>query len=199
VLQRVEVCLREREAREAVREYLLPNALARGGSQLVVEQLDRDARVERLVELAHTVGRQEQDALLLLEQAQEDADHRVAFDVFVRSAFHEHVGFVQEQDRVPCLADFEDFFELAFEHVRFGAEFADVDGVEWLLERLGGGFGGQRLADARRAVQEEDDAPALAGHKVGLDLAVVLDHQFDRALALGVEHQPVESVPRELD
>jgi len=113
--------------------------------------------------------------LLVLEEAQEDAHHRVAFDVFVGSALHEHVGFVQQQDRVPCLADFEDFFELVFEYVRSGSEFTDVDRIEGFLERFGGCFGSQRLADSRRAMQEEDDASAFAGHDVGLDLALVFD------------------------
>jgi len=58
--------------------------------------LHRDAARERLVEPAHAVGGQEQDALVVLEQADEDADHGVALDVALRTLLHEDVCFVQQ-------------------------------------------------------------------------------------------------------
>ena len=160
------------------------------GVRLVVQR-DRDAGVEGLVEAADAVSGEEHDAVVLLEQAQEDADHGVAVDVVVGTALEEDVGLVEQDDRVPVAGDLEDVAQLVLELGDGGPEFADCHGVERLAEQLGDGLGGERLAGARRPVQQEDAAAALAADDVLERALVVLDQAFDEGFALLREDQLV--------
>ena len=162
--------------------------------------LDGNAAGEGLVEAFDAVGGEEEDALLVLEQPDEDADHGVALEVVLAALLHEDVGLVEQQDCVPGLADLEDGFEAVLEFVRLRAEFADVDHVERLVHGLGRGLGGERLADAGRPVHEEDEPAALALDEVGVDAALVADQQLQALLGrVGHDHaaEPVR-VERDL-
>lgn len=119
-----------------VREQVVPDLRAAVDVERFVGECDRNARVEGLVETAHAVGGQEHDAVVLLEQPQEDADHRVAVDVVVGPALQEDVGLVEQDDRVPVARDLQDVAQLVLEFVDGGAQFADGDGVERLAQQL---------------------------------------------------------------
>ena len=86
-----------------------------------------DARLEGLVEGLNAVRGEEEDALEVLEQAQEDRDEGVAMDVLHRALLEEDVGFVEEEDRVPGVRDFEDLGQFEFEFFGGGAEVAGGD------------------------------------------------------------------------
>jgi hypothetical protein len=126
---------------------------------------------------------------VLLEQAQEDADHGVAVDVVVGALLEEDVGLVEQDDCVPLAGHLEDVAQLVLELVDGGPEFADRDGVERFAQQFRNGLGRQRLADARRPVQQEDAAPALAVDDVLERALLVLDERLDQRLALGRQHQ----------
>lgn len=147
-----------------------------------------------MVESAHPVRGQEQDALLVLEQPDEDAYHRVALDVTLRALLHEDVRFVQQQHSVPHLADFEDGFQFRLQLCRVCPELADVDHVQGFVQGLGRCLRGQRLADAGRAVQQEDEAVALTLDNVGVDPPVVVDQQLQILFLRFVHHNPVYTV-----
>ena len=119
-----------------VREQVGPDLLAAGGVERLVGERDGDARVEGLVEAAHAVGGEEHDAVVLLEQPQEDADHGVAVDVVVRALLQEDVGLVQQDHCVPLARDFEDVAQFVLEFVDGRAQFADRDRVERLAQQL---------------------------------------------------------------
>ena len=131
--------------------------------------------------------------MLLLEQAQEDADHRVAREVALRALFHEDVGFVQEQDRVPHRADFEDRLQFAFQVPRASAELADVDHVQGFVQGLGRCFRGESLADSGRPVQQEEQAAAFALDDVSVNAALVVDQQLQPLLLRGGHHHLVDA------
>jgi hypothetical protein len=56
-----------------------------------------------LVESFNTVGGEEENALEILEEAQEDANQRIAVEVVAASALKEDVGFVQKEHCSPSL------------------------------------------------------------------------------------------------
>jgi len=132
--------------------------------------------------------------LVLLERAEEDANHGVALDISVTSAFKVDIGFVQEQHSVPGLADLQDLLQLVLKFPHVGAKLTCVDGLQGFVQLLRSGLRSQRLPHPRGAVQEEDDAPTLPVDDVIVDLPLVLDDRVDVVLALGVHHQLVEAV-----
>lgn len=100
-----------------------------------------DARLEGLVEGLDAVRREEEDALVILEQAEEGGDERVAVDVVQGALLEEDVGLIEEEDGFPDGRDIEDARELLLEIARVRAELAGGDGVERALRELGDGLG----------------------------------------------------------
>jgi hypothetical protein len=64
-----------------------------------------NARDEGFVECFDPVRGQEEDALEVFEEAEEDADESVAMDVVDRAFFEEDVGFVEQEERTPAVGD----------------------------------------------------------------------------------------------
>ena len=64
-----------------------------------------DARDKGFVERLDAVSGEEEDALEVLEEAEEDADEGVAVDVVDGAFFEEDVGFVEEEERAPAMCD----------------------------------------------------------------------------------------------
>ncbi len=134
--------LRGREVlfREQIREEEAPDA----GATLAVEggqaEGDMDAGLEGLVESADAVGGEEEDAVEVVEGAEEDGDEGVAGEVFVVAVLEEDVGFVEEEDGVPGVGVVEDFFEAALERAGIGADVAAGYLVEGLFEGVGDAF-----------------------------------------------------------
>ena len=82
-----------------------PDGLARLVGELGVAQGDVDAGLEGVVEGLDAVSREEEDALEVLEQAQEDGDEGVAVDVLDGALLKEDVRFVKEEDGAPGEGD----------------------------------------------------------------------------------------------
>ena len=57
---------------------------------------DVDAGFEGLVEMTHFVGGEEEDAGVVLQDAQEDGHHGVTAHVFLVSGLEEHVCFIKQ-------------------------------------------------------------------------------------------------------
>ena len=68
-------------------------------------------RLERSVEGLYTVRREEQDALGVLQNAEEDRDQFVSLELMQRALLKEDVRLVQEQDCVPLCAHFQNVSE----------------------------------------------------------------------------------------
>lgn len=105
-----------------------------------------DPRLERIVERLNTVRRQEQDALEVLQQAQEDGHQRVAVDVLDGALLEEDVGFVEQEHGAPGVRNVEDLLQLGFEGAGVGAQLAGGDHVEGAFEEFGDAFCGEGLA-----------------------------------------------------
>ena len=80
---------------------MLPNLLSRLRLQILIPNTHVYPALERLVEGLDAVRRQEQDALVVLCQTQEDRDERVAMDIVRLARLEEDVGFVEKQDGAP--------------------------------------------------------------------------------------------------
>jgi len=88
---------------------LPPYDLTHVAREVVLEELAADSAVEGWVEDGNPVGSEEEDALLVLEHAQEDTHHGVSLDVGVTPLFQLDVSFVQQKYSVPGIADLQDF------------------------------------------------------------------------------------------
>ena len=71
------------------------------GRQVAVAQGDVDARLEGVVKRLDAVGGEEQDALEVLEQTQENGHEGVAVQVVYAALLQKHIGFVKEEDGAP--------------------------------------------------------------------------------------------------
>lgn len=176
-------------------EEVAPDLAAVRLAQRRVAQRELDARLERLVKGAHAVRRQDQDAVVIFEHAEEDGHQRVAVQVGERALFQKDVGFVQEHDAAPDFANVEDRFEIVLDTLRVCSDVAARHAVKGPLHELGDALGCEGLACAGRAVEENERAVSLALHEIGRPVFGVDDLHggLDEFLGDGIEHQAVES------
>ena len=80
-----------------------------------------DAGLERRVHVFDPVGGQEEDALVVLEHAQEDGDEFVTLEVMRAALFEEDVRFVEQEDGVPFRAHLQHVRQRGLDAVRFEA------------------------------------------------------------------------------
>ena len=114
-----------------------PDCLPTLAIEFGVFETDVDTALERRIERLNTIGRQEHDAFIVLQHAQEDADEFVAFK-FVKTAFlQEDVGLVKKQDGIPARAHVQNTLELALHVARIEAEIASRHHVERDFHLLG--------------------------------------------------------------
>ena len=111
-------------------EEIDPDVPTRGPAELVVPHADVDAGLEGGVDVVDAVGGEEEDAFVVLEDAEEDGDEFVALQVVRAALFEEDVGFVEEEDGVPFAGHFEDVGKRGFDLVRGGTEITGAHHVE---------------------------------------------------------------------
>ena len=143
-----------------------PDLLARFVAEAVVRQHDRDAGQDRVVDLADTVGGQEEQPAEVLEPSQEDGDDGVAPNVPRDAPFEEDVGFVEQEDGVPALREREPLLQLLVDVVSSFQEVVHGESDEGAASRLGDALHAVCFADARGAVEKDDLAFAFLGDGV---------------------------------
>ena len=159
----------------------LPDLPSARGVERRILHADVDAGVEGVVDVADAVCRQEENPLVVLEHAQEDADHLVALEVGRAARLEEDVCLVEEEHRVPFRDHFEDRRERLFDAGRVEPEVAGRHRVQGYAHVFRDGLGGERLADARGAGEQQDHAAAFALDDV-VEFVLVLDLGFDEGL-----------------
>jgi len=163
-------------------EQVLPDLFARTLPVRLLLERNADARVEGFVECLDSVGCEEHDPVVLLEQAQEDAYHCVALDVVVCALLEEDVSLVQEDDSVPVACHFQDVAQFVLEFVDGRAQLAHCNALQGLLQELTDGLRGQSLACARWSVQQENAASTFPPDDVLEAAALVLHQALDQFL-----------------
>ena len=118
-------------------EEIDPDVAARGFAELAVPHADVYAGLEGGVDVVDPVGGEEEDAFIVLEDAEEDGDEFVAFQVVRAALFEEDVGFVEEEDSVPFACHFEDVGQRGFHLVRVETEITGAHHVERSPHSLG--------------------------------------------------------------
>ena len=68
--------------------------------QLLVVHGDVDTRLKGRVDVCSAVGGEEEDAGVVLQDAEEDGDELVALEVVCGAGFEEDVRFVEEEDLI---------------------------------------------------------------------------------------------------
>ena len=180
----------------------VPDVAAAGGRQGGVLHADVDAGVEGVVDVADAVGGEEEDALVVLEDAQEDGDHLVALEVGGGAGLEEDVGLVEQQHGVPLGHHLEDRVQRLLDPRRVQPQVPRRHHVQRHAHVLRHALRRQRLAHPRRAREEHDHPPALAlDHVVErvLVLDLALHKREDQLLLLVRQHQRLEGVVAELD
>jgi hypothetical protein len=80
-----------------------------------------NTRHEGLVERADSVGRDEQDSLVVFQSAEEAGDEVIALHVLHLALFHVYVCLVDEEDGAPDLGHFEPFAQVSLDVFRLDA------------------------------------------------------------------------------
>ena len=150
---------------EPVQE-ILPDPEALVWTQDRVMQRELDAGFEGFVKGADAVAREHEDAFVVFEHAQEHRDEGVPLHVFEAALFEEDVGFVEEHDAAPDLAEMQDRFEVFFHVLGFGADVPTCHAVQGLLCNFGNAFCCQCLACAGASMQQQNEAVAFAHDQV---------------------------------
>ena len=88
-------------------EEIAPHRLPALIVELGIVQTEVDPRLKRRVNVVNAVRGEEENAFVVLEQAQEDADELVALEVVRGAGFEEDVGLVEAQNGVPLCGHFE--------------------------------------------------------------------------------------------
>ncbi len=86
-----------------------------------------------------------------------------------RSLREERVDLVQQEDGIPQRGQSEDLLQSILDLLRSRSQIPTGDGKQWLSARLSHGLGGCRLAHARHAMEEDDQAPALTNDQILAD------------------------------
>ena len=107
------------------------------GVEFAVLHADVDAGLEGGVDVVDAVGGEEEDPLVVFEDAEEDGDELVAFEVVRAALLEEDVGFVEEEDGVPFAGHFEDVGERGLHFGGVEAEVAGAHHVQRCAHRLG--------------------------------------------------------------
>src|SRR6185503_17518350 len=72
-------------------EKILDDLLTRLDTELTVAEGERDTRVERFVHVGAAVRREDENTVVVFEEAEEGTDHRVAVDITTLASLQEHV------------------------------------------------------------------------------------------------------------
>ena len=178
-------------------DEILPHVPPAGRGERLVAHGDVDARLEGRVDVVDAVRGQEKDALVVLEDAQEDGHELVALEVVRAALLEEDVGLVEQQDGVPFRAHLQHVGQVRLDFVRLGAEIAGGHHVQRRAHRLGDALGRQGLADAGRAGEKHDHAHTLALDDVVKNFlvgALGFCERKDELLMVFGEHERLESV-----
>lgn len=103
ILLRKRHCLDTLQNANTLDEHLEHTLLCLG-AQLAVAQRDVDTRLECIVESFDAVRCEEENALEILQQAQEDGDEGIAVDVLDGALLEEDVSFVEKENCAPGMS-----------------------------------------------------------------------------------------------
>lgn len=187
---------------DSAREEGLPDGGAAVAVQVGVLEGHVDTTLKGRVHVLDAVGGEEEDTLVVLEHAEEDADDAVAVHVGGGTGLEEDVALIEQEDGVPVRDHGEDLAEVALELVRLGAEVASAHDVEGRLHLLRDRLGSERLADAGSTGEEHDDTLALARDDIVegvLELDLALREGEDELLVVLLEDERVKGVVVELN
>lgn len=125
-----------------------------------------DAGPEGVVDGAHAVRGQEEDAVVVLEDAEEDRDERVALHVLLGTLRQEDVGLVEQQDAVPHVRQPENIGQGPLHFGRRQAQVTAGDDKQGLLVLHGHSLGSSCLAHTRNSVQENNETPTFTLNQI---------------------------------
>ena len=96
-----------------------------------------DTRLERGVDVVDTIGGEEEDPLVIFQDAKEDGNEFVPLEVVGAALFEEDVGFVEQEHGVPFAGHLEDVGKRGLDCGCVEAEVAGAHHVERCAHRLG--------------------------------------------------------------
>lgn len=140
--------------------------------------------MEGFVKGLDSVGSEEHDPIVLLQQSQEDAYHCIPLDVVVSPFLEEYVSFIEQDDCVPVAGDLQDVPKFVLKFVNRCPQFPDCHTLEGFLQEFTDRLSCKRLACAWWAVEQEDAPAPFPADNIFEAAPVVLDQTFYEFLAV---------------
>lgn len=107
------------------------------------------------------ISGQEHDALVELQDSQEDRNKLVSLQLVQAAFFEEHIRLVQQQNGVPASAHLENHVELVFDMARLDSEVTGRHPIQWCFHLFCDALCCESLTYSRRTAEEQDDAFAF--------------------------------------
>lgn len=147
-------------------EEIFPDSFTRVDTQIIIFERHMDTRLESVIECGHTIARQEQYSFVVFQDAQENRNQGVAFQIMERATFKEDVSLVDKQDGLPGRSHVKDATEPIIKRLTICPKVAGGYHVEWPLAEFCHCLRRERLSDSWRAMQNHDETLAFAFHDV---------------------------------
>lgn len=154
--------------------------------------METDAAAEGGVDGVVEVGGEEDDAAEVFEFAEEDANEFITMDIIRITLRHEHIRLIQQHDGIPLRRHLKHALDIRAQRRGVDAQVLGLQVEERAVGAVGDGLGGERLAGAGRAGEQDDEALALADNDVlhdgrgAVGEGVVLDKGEDEVFLLVV-------------
>lgn len=161
-----------------------------------------DAAEESSVERPDTVGGEEEHAAVVLQGAEEDGDEAVARNILCATALEIDIGFIKQDKSSITLAQLEKVAEVVLDTERIDAQVTACETDERPVGQFGNTLSGASLANARRAVEEEDASFALVADEIiaprgdlAVDASGILTNEgLDSHLDIIIQDEILESL-----
>ena len=139
-----------------------------------------DAGLEGLVHGAWAVGREEENATVVLQLTQECGHQDIAADLGPVALHQKYVSFVKQQDATPLLSPRGVLFQHGFALGGLGANVAGGEGIKRAPSVCCNGLGGASFARARWTMEKDDQPLSFAGDQVNLGTTRPYHTSFQR-------------------
>lgn len=90
--------------------------------QIVILQLKMNSVQDCIVKVAHQVGREKEDPIIIFELTEKYGHQAVPLQLDRTVFLHKHIHFIKQENRIPEAGDSKDSSELFFQHRSFRAQ-----------------------------------------------------------------------------
>lgn len=112
-----------------------------------------DAGFEGLVKMAHFVSGKEENAGVVLQDAQEDGHNSVAPHVFLVSGLKEHVCFIKQQNAIPFMCKIEILIKVLLDLLGSIADISTCNGKKRFAGVISNAFSSRGFSNLAKGIR----------------------------------------------